>query len=103
VTTISREDLLKIATEALSDALAEKAKKLPADLSPETEIFGRGSLLDSLGLVTMVMELETRLEEEHGVTVVLASEKAMSRRSSPFRTLGALVDYIEAERKKGPA
>ncbi len=100
---ISREILMKTVTEALADALAEKSKPMPASVGPETEIFGRDSLLDSLGLVTMVMELETRLEEEHGVTVVLASEKAMSRRSSPFRTLGALVDYIEAELKKGPA
>jgi acyl carrier protein len=97
---ISRDALFDLAKQALADALGEKSKAPPADLGPDTEIFGKGALLDSLGLVTMVMELETRLEEEHGVTVVLASDKAMSRRSSPFRTLGALVDYIEAELKK---
>ena len=98
---VSRDALLETAKKALADALAEKSKEMPVDVGPGTEIFGKSALLDSLGLVTMVMELETRLEEEHGITVVLADEKAMSRRSSPFRTLGSLVDYIEEQLKKG--
>lgn len=99
--TIAREAVLALVKQALIDALAEKGKAPPADLGPDTEVFGGGALLDSLGLVTMVMELETRLEEEHGVSVVLASDKAMSRRSSPFRTLGALVDYIVQQSQQG--
>ena len=114
--TIAREAVLALVKQALVDALAEKGKAPPADLSPDTEVFGRGALLDSLGLVTMVMELETRLEEEHGVSVGIvpgpagtaflaasapASEKAMSRRSSPFRTLGSLVDYIVQQAEQG--
>ncbi len=99
--TIARDAVLALVKQALIDALAEKGKAPPADLGPDTEVFGGGALLDSLGLVTMVMELETRLEEEHGVSVVLASDKAMSRRSSPFRTLGALVDYIVQQAEQG--
>jgi len=95
--TISREVLMETARKALLQALAEKGTPVPADLDAATEIFGKSSLLDSLGLVTMVMELEERLEEEHGVTVVLADERAMSRRSSPFRTLTSLVAYMEEQ------
>lgn len=99
--TIARDALLALVRSALTDALREKGRDAPADLGPDTEIFGGTALLDSLGLVTMVMELENRLEEEHQVTVVLASDRAMSRRSSPFRTMGALVDYIEAQLRGG--
>lgn len=99
--TVSRENLVELVRSALTDALEEKSKTPPADLGPETEIFGKDGLLDSLGLVTMVMEIETRLEESHGVTVVLASDRAMSRKSSPFRTLGALVNEIEVQLAQG--
>lgn len=102
--TVARESLIELVKKVLVETLEEKSRDVPPDLGPDTEIFGKSSLLDSLGLVTMVMEIENRLEEEHGVTVVLASDRAMSRRSSPFRTVGALVDHIEGQLKgEGPA
>jgi hypothetical protein len=70
---ISREILMKTVTEALADALAEKSKPMPASVGPETGSLD-GLLLDSLGLVTMVMELGPG-SRRHGVTVVLASER----------------------------
>jgi acyl carrier protein len=99
--TIAREALMELVRSALSDALGEKGREVPKDLGPDTEIFGRGGLLDSLGLVTMIMEIESRLEEEHGVSVVLASDRAMSRRTSPFRSMGAVIEYIEAQLAPG--
>ena len=91
---VTREALLGTARGALLQALAEQGARMPDAIDEDTVVFGKGALLDSLGLVTMVMELEQRLEEEHGVTVVLADERAMSRRSSPFRSLGTLLDHI---------
>jgi acyl carrier protein len=97
---LNRDELISMAREAVVDALEERGVEIPADLGLDTVIFGKKSLLDSLGLVTLVMELENRLDEERGIQVVLADEKAMSRRSSPFRTLGSLVDYVEERIKK---
>lgn len=99
---MNRDTLLELVKGTLEGALAERQKALPASFGLDTEIFGKGALLDSLGLVTMVMDLENRLSDEHGVTVVLASDKAMSRRTSPFRTVGTLVEYIEGQIAAGP-
>jgi acyl carrier protein len=100
---VARDELLGVVKEAVKDALTEQKLEVPADLGVVTPLFGRGAPFDSLGLVTLIMEIERRLEEELNVTVVLADERAMSRRASPFRTLGSLVDYVEerlgAERK----
>lgn len=59
-----------------------------------TRLFGRGGLLDSLGLVRLIVAIEGALEEELGVSVVLADERAMSQKNSPFRTIESLTNYI---------
>ena len=67
----------------------EKVKK-----SLETLLSGPSGVLDSLGLVNLVVETEQQIEDEFGVLVNLADEKAMAVEPSPFKTLGSLVLYI---------
>ena len=55
---------------------------------------GPASSLDSFELVGLVLSLESKIAEEFGVAVTLADEKAMSQRSSPFRTVATMADYI---------
>lgn len=62
-----------------------------------TELYGNSSSLDSLSLVMLVSAIESAISEKLGQDVVLASEKAMSMRNSPYRTVGSLVEFIEAE------
>jgi acyl carrier protein len=63
--------------------------------APDVSLFGRDGNLDSLGLVTFLVAVEGRIEEETGRTVRLVSEKAMSRKHSPFRTVKSLAQYVE--------
>jgi len=44
--------------------------------------------------VTAVLEIEQRLADQHDFVVVLADERAMSQKHSPFRSVGALTDYV---------
>ena len=60
----------------------------------DTPLLGDGSVIDSLTLVTLLISAEERLEEETGRAVTLVDERAMSKRASPFRTLGTLADHI---------
>jgi len=60
---------------------------------PDTVLFGASAALDSLGLVTLVLGYEGRLFDTYGAEISLASEEAMSRRRSPFRTVGTLAEY----------
>jgi acyl carrier protein len=62
--------------------------------SDDLPLLGPGSTLDSMGLVTLIVDVEQRLADEYDITVTLASEMAMSRRQSPFRSVGTLADYI---------
>lgn len=56
-------------------------------------LYGDGSMLDSVGLVQVVMAAEAHVADVAGVDLVLASEAAMSRKRSPYRSLRALAEY----------
>ena len=62
---------------------------------PEVTLFGQDGNLDSLNLVSFLVAVEGRIEDQTGRTVRLVSEKAMSRKHSPFRTLKSLAEYVE--------
>ena len=63
----------------------------------DTPLFGEAGLLDSVGLVSLVVAVEQALEDELGVSVALADERARSQRSSPYRTVSSLADYAGAQ------
>ena len=83
--------------QAIFDAVAEINPQLPEEqrLAPSTDtvLFGESGKLDSLGLVNLIVATEQRLEELFGVTLILADERALSQKRSPFRTIGALAQY----------
>jgi len=61
-----------------------------------TVLFGSESVLDSMGLVNVIIDIESRFLDE-GYEISLISEKAMSRRNSPFRTIATLSEFIEEQ------
>lgn len=64
-------------------------------VTPDTPLLGPQAAVDSLGLVMIVTAFEAKLNETFDAGLVLASEAAMSMRRSPFRSVGALVEYAE--------
>jgi acyl carrier protein len=90
---IDRVAAVDIVTRSLR-ALLEQIGEAPPDITEETVIVGKDAVVDSIGVVSLVVEIEQLLEAEYDLAVTLASEKAMSQRSSPFRTVGVLADYI---------
>ena len=60
----------------------------------DISLFGQRGILDSMGLVSLITDLEERIENEFGVSLILADENAMSQKKSPFRTVSSLAKYI---------
>ncbi len=71
------------------------------EVSPTARIFGRGSPLDSMGLVTLLLDLEEAIRAA-GASVTLTDDRAMSQTRSPFRSVPALVEYIALLCEEGP-
>lgn len=62
----------------------------------ETPLYGDESGLDSLSLVRLIAAVERAAERAFGRRLVLADERAMSMRRSPFRTIGTLAELLAA-------
>jgi hypothetical protein len=62
--------------------------------SPETPLFGKRSVLKSMGLVALIVALEQQIEEELDLSLTIANDKSLSRTNSPFLTMGSLAQYV---------
>ena len=62
--------------------------------SPETALFGVDAVLDSLQFVSLVTDVETSLNVDHGLDISLADDRAMSRPQSPYDSVATLRDYV---------
>lgn len=89
-----RAALVELVLESLRNLLIEQGRDLPDDLGTETALLGKRATVDSLGLVTLIVELEQRIEEQYDLALTLADDRAMSQQRSPFRTVGTLADYV---------
>jgi acyl carrier protein len=91
---VPQETILRTIYDAIDEINASFPDERQVTKSPDTILFGKSGQLDSLGLVNLVVTVESMLESETGTSVTLADEKAMSQTHSPFRTVSALADYI---------
>ncbi|HEX5518450.1 MAG TPA: acyl carrier protein [Pseudolabrys sp.] len=102
VATPQKEELVR---NKIIEVVTKVIREINADLgydhlnapTLETQLYDGDGGLDSLSLVMLVSAIEAAITDEFGKDVVLASEKAMSMRNSPYRNVGAFVDFVEAE------
>ena len=79
------------ALEALNQDLAPEDRIV---VSRATPLFGPDAASDSLGFVSLIVDVETALIVDHGLSISLADDFAASRTQSPFATVETLRDYI---------
>ena len=90
-----RNKIKEIILKSLLDLKKELEYKELNNPTEETRLYGGKGLLDSLGLVSFTTDLEERISDEFDKDIILADEKAMSQRTSPFRDVKSLIIYIQ--------
>ena len=95
MSSIKREIISKLVFDCISQYQEELDNKIDIIEGEQTRLFGGNGQLDSLALVSLIVNIEEAIETELGVSLILADEKAMSRRTSPFSRISNLIDYIE--------
>ena len=93
--------------KAVYAAVDELNKQLPAgvhvDKSLDAPLYGAGGKLESLDFVTLIMEVEEKINAEFGTDITIADENLLSKEKSPFSTLGTLIEYLEDLLKEADA
>ena len=90
-----RDEIVGLILQVIEGQNPTLPRSVDTGKGEHAELFGRGGPLDSMGLVSLIIEVETAIEERFGVSVLLADERAMSKERSPFRTVGSLATYAE--------
>lgn len=91
---MDRAELLGVVLKSLREVVEAADGKLNG-ADEQTPLIGSGAVLDSMRLVSLIVDVESRLEEGFGIGVTIADERAMSAKRSPFRTVGSLVDHLQ--------
>jgi len=86
-------------SKAVFSAVDELNTQLPAGVSVEKSLdaplYGSGGKLESLDFVTLIMEVEEKINAEFGMDITIADENLLSKAKSPFSTLRTLIEYLE--------
>lgn len=89
-----KSEICAIILSALREVQEQMGKGTHFPVAPETRLYGRGSDLDSLGLVHLIVDVEEKVAERYGLAVTLTDEKALSQEHSPFRTADSLATFV---------
>lgn len=95
VATPNREQISECILRAIDNLNPQLPEEQQVERTPTAKLFGREAPLDSLGLVNLIVAVEEQLADDLDLPMTLANEKAMSRRTSPFRSVDTLIDFIE--------
>tara|TARA_B110000879_G_C11098973_1_gene482321 strand:+ start:292 stop:582 length:291 start_codon:yes stop_codon:yes gene_type:complete len=78
----------------LKEFIEENDIELIGELNTETRLIGSSGFLDSMDLVSFIVELEEGISDEFSLDIELANDSAMSSRTSPFVNVSTLSDYV---------
>jgi len=91
---VTTEEVQSLVLRAIENANVARMPDAQLTVSPDAPLFGPGSALDSLGLVSLLIDIEDALHDQ-GIDVMLSDARAMSQKRSPFRSVAALVAFIQ--------
>ena len=86
------DQILKLVLEVVKEIGEDQNNQALLDATEETRLFGEN--LNSMGIVFLVTDLESRISDELDVDLTLADERAMSQKTSPFRSVKTLAKYV---------
>ena len=91
-----QEKIEKIIIDTLKDLNEELENEAFLNPNSKTKLYGGNGAMDSLALVSFIADLEDKISDEFEKDIILADEKAMSAKTSPFRNIESLSSYIKS-------
>ena len=92
MTMAKNQQIFEIVRNQLQPVLKEAGVR--GEINEETRIFGGGSPIESIQLVSLIIDIEDSIYDAFDLEITLADERAMSQERSPFRDVRSMVDYV---------
>ena len=87
-----REKIKQLITDSLNEL--KQNYDLDFEITDEAVLIGENSVMDSFDFVSFVSILEEKVADELGKSISIVSEKAFSKKYSPFKTVDRINDYF---------
>ncbi len=91
---MTKNEIKQIIFDAIAMANHAREEEDSIPISDDTELYGANGHLDSMGLVSFLIDIEEALLD-NDIEVSLSDERAMSEANSPFQNVESLVNYID--------
>jgi acyl carrier protein len=84
----------ELVKEALKEINEELELKELENITDDTQLF---ELLDSMALLDLILEIESKLQDKYGKYIQIADETTMDATKTPFKTFKTLVEFLEGK------
>jgi acyl carrier protein len=91
---MKREEILNIVVSTVIDLVETFPEADRFEVNEQTVLFGQQANIDSLSLVSLIVDLEALFYDDYDLELSLTDDRAMTRPISPFGSISALTDYI---------
>lgn len=91
---IQQKTVLEVIFKALNNLNEELDDGDKFEVNINTRLFGVDAELDSLSLVSVIVDIEGGISDLLGYSISLTDDRAMSQETSPFSSVKSLVAYI---------
>ena len=87
-----KEKIKVLIKEALEETKETTGKKF--EITEETILLGQNAVLDSFDFVSFIAALEEKIADNFDKNITIVSEKAFSKKYSPFKTIDCIADFV---------
>ncbi len=87
-----KNDIINIIYESIDEI--NELNEINIDKAENSVLYGMESELDSLGLVNLIVTIESKVNNKFNKSFSLTDEKALSQKNSPFKNVTTLTNYI---------
>ena len=91
---LTKENVLEIIFRALQNLNDELSDNDKFEAGPNTPLFGPNASLDSLALVSVIVDVEGDVSNALGRSISLTDDRAMGQEISPCDDVQTLLNYI---------
>ena len=91
---VDKEDIIALIYEVLDETNGMLPTEQQVEKSLETALYGPKSPVDSLGLITLIVGIEQKVDEKFGATIILAEDGKMFQPDSPLSRVDFLAEHI---------